>query len=1075
MKWVSALLLGWGVSLGAQAQFSIPDQHGVSPSGAATYSIPIQVPPGLAGIEPKLALDYSSQAGNGLLGVGWRLSGLSAITRCPQSSAQDGSRVGVKFSSSDRFCLDGRRLMLVSGTYGAAASTYQTEIETFQKVTASDSVAGGTGPSSFTVKTKDGLTLQYGATDDSRIPVSSALSTVRVWALNQITDVKGNYLVIKYKKDCTDSSSAATCTSTFNGGYYADEIAYTGNSTQTPNISPVAKVKFNYDFTRSDARTWYQSGYKFVERARLISIVTKANDVDVLKYDLNNYELGGDSRRSRLKQIKLCDGAGVNCLPATAMSFKGATLASGPARSTFTQSTGDMKLLSATANQQSNLIISPEGSWLVGDFRGIGRSDLLHIAGNGRSVLADFYFWQKNESGSFSQAKQPVNIPYSIGFPTTFSCQLDAQTVIPNQTVVAKIGVGDVDGDAVADLIWSQIDYSNYVDPCKWILWSPEHNSKWIKNYGGNLNGGASNLSSSYTSAGVTVTIARGTVDISQVLPVAKVATTYLDGFGGLVTGALHYESWEAKRTATYNGQDFALNADDPNSTLKSGDPGKGFTIDVNGDGLLDIFRAQNGSYVVWYNLSKMGGKPQYVDGAYSGSVSDATKGTITTGFSKGQWLTADLNGDGLTDLIHIPQKTSEDATQSGNLQWWINKGNGEFVANAAPFATDVFAPQAGSWQVMDYNGDGQADLIHLADESAGKIFVWSYNGSGFTVTQMPTGSGATDTVHSGASGGLWKAADFVGDGVTDMVHFVNDSGKYVVWSMPRPDQDVVQSINNGLGKVVTFTTSTLPKMLNKDGTNGGSYTRDAPTVSPETTTTMVTPMQVVVGVEVSDGVGSTQKIGYNYDSLRVDRVGRGLLGFRWVESVERSTGLTTRTTFSQTFPYVGMPVKVTRGTSRSKPDDLSQQTYTTNAYCQASGTTNATLNTTTVCTADVTGDGKRRYYPYVSASLTKTWDLDGTALPQASTAYTSVDEYGNIQQIKTSTLDGGGGSTSYSKQTNYTFFNDATNWLLGKVVKKVDTATGPDLPAAVVPVAPQPVVSTAMRAALLVLFMGDD
>ena len=53
----------------------------VDSAGAAVYDLPIFAPPGVGGIEPNLALKYSSNGANGLLGVGWSLSGLSMITR----------------------------------------------------------------------------------------------------------------------------------------------------------------------------------------------------------------------------------------------------------------------------------------------------------------------------------------------------------------------------------------------------------------------------------------------------------------------------------------------------------------------------------------------------------------------------------------------------------------------------------------------------------------------------------------------------------------------------------------------------------------------------------------------------------------------------------------------------------------------------------------------------------------------------------------------------------------------------------------------------------------------------------
>ena len=148
----------------------------VTDSGAATYSIPIQVPPGTAGLQPSLALTYNSQSGDGLVGVGWSLAGLSTIHRCPSTIAQDGQRRGINYDNNlgnDNFCLDGQRLIPIGpptllppnqpGYPDRQMIEYRTEIDTFSRIRAYvDLPETFASPTRFQVWTKSGQVLGFG-------------------------------------------------------------------------------------------------------------------------------------------------------------------------------------------------------------------------------------------------------------------------------------------------------------------------------------------------------------------------------------------------------------------------------------------------------------------------------------------------------------------------------------------------------------------------------------------------------------------------------------------------------------------------------------------------------------------------------------------------------------------------------------------------------------------------------------------------------------------------------------------------------------------------------------------------
>ncbi|MHB8746299.1 MAG: glycoside hydrolase family protein [Gammaproteobacteria bacterium] len=291
-------------------------------------------------MQPSLALTYNSQGGNGLLGMGWSLSGLSAITRCPQTMATDGNTGGVDITYNDRYCLDGQRLILVSGTYGYANSEYRTERDTLTKIVAYNAV-GSYGPAYFIAKTKSGQTIQYGVSTDARI-IATGKTTALVWNVNRITDTVGNYLTVTYTQN------------TATGEYYPQRIDYAGNSTQgTPTSS---SVQFVYA-TRTDTFTGYVGGSIITNSQRLSNVRVYEGASIIRDYQLV-YNYGPSTGRSQLSTITECDGSGT-CLSSTTLTWV------------------------STANQFGSIALGA-GTWnrdytslITGDYNGDGKTDFI--------------------------------------------------------------------------------------------------------------------------------------------------------------------------------------------------------------------------------------------------------------------------------------------------------------------------------------------------------------------------------------------------------------------------------------------------------------------------------------------------------------------------------------------------------------------------------------------------------------------------------------------------------------------------------------------------------------------------
>lgn len=205
--------------------------YNVDNTGSFNYNIPILCSPGTADMQPNLTINYNNRSGNGWLGLGFELGGVSKISRGGRSLFHDGVKGAIRFNSSDIFELDGIRLKTINGT------TFKTEIENYSDISF--------GSNSFLVKTSSGQIMEYGNTGDSRLLDVGGTQTM-AWYLNKVYDEFGNYMTFSY----TNS----------NGEILIDHIDYTGNSINSKTT--YNRIEFIYS-DRSDANSFYFEGKEF--------------------------------------------------------------------------------------------------------------------------------------------------------------------------------------------------------------------------------------------------------------------------------------------------------------------------------------------------------------------------------------------------------------------------------------------------------------------------------------------------------------------------------------------------------------------------------------------------------------------------------------------------------------------------------------------------------------------------------------------------------------------------------------------------------------------------------------------
>ncbi|MFC4820211.1 toxin TcdB middle/N-terminal domain-containing protein, partial [Dokdonella ginsengisoli] len=1086
-------------SFDANVAGAVVGEFRVDESGSATYRIPLAVAPGSGGFAPTLALVYNSSAGMGYFGTGVTLEGNSAILPC---------RPGVEFGDTDppsavasAFCLDGQRLLLQSGTHRAVGAVYRTEIESFQKVVLESvgnvTVPGETAPLSaytFAVYGKDGTVRRYGGAAGTVASKcfgcgGTAAPPVAVsWLQTTLADASGNTLTYNY--------------SAINGlgERYLQSITYSGGQV-TFNSTIGGGNDVSYAVLSSSG-----FGRGRTQRSMIVgSIDVKSAEGFLRRYALtysNPLGLSGNGTiRPRLSTIKECADVG-------------ATVCYAPTTFAWSDQAQDDITGDPAIQGSSNLTASEKfpdlRSHKLGDFDGDHRSDLLWIDKNHRLRV------------SYSR-------PTAAG-GLHFSAPVDVVT-LGNFDFGALWEVIDFNGDGLDDVLYAE----NGTTGWEWkyrpaLAGGGFGTAEVILN---NLSVGGPGTDPASGGGGVAL---KSGIEASP----APASSTLADFDGDGRPDLLYVLPSQSYRIALLkpgaSGRPFAfapslpvsfrrpdngLECDLANSRPNKHDAEQSGAVDLDGDGRADIHvvlrdyhgcAGNNPGLPVLQNADEVAGANQ-PNGDNDGFVLKGFRSLGVQGnkfqFEMYEWLGAnlpefrnariesvparakviDINGDGLADLLF---------RTDGNHIWRYVLAGGTTVASDAIVGGSCKTVEVGGSdgeagldvvvQHADLDGDGKLDFWCPGKQSGSNIpyTIHLWNGNGY----VPTG---LQSQYSSTSGPEWMrlGADYDGDGILDYLIIKATDGEGDAdggWHANRTmshhqSRGLVTTITNGFGAAtrITYSPLTFSSVYRRDYIGSfATWGRGSAIFD------MATPSYVahyVTSSSPSSGNPNDEAIvRYAYSGLKVQAGGRGSLGFRRVGAYDYQTGMYVDTTYSQTYPLTGTPIRTTTyylpsfaadsclaNQGSSTPNSEHPQCLVRTPVCSAglATTCNDDIPSGAQSLKVVMDSWRYRVQPsalqdahlaplgsppvpaatpstairpnlFIARAGSTTFDYDlktsGATLRTESTSFDvgRFDDFGNPQK---STVVKTGGGITLTTTSEFTYFNSGATWRLGRLL----------------------------------------
>ncbi len=653
----------------------------VSSNGGATYQVPIDLPPGTAGMLPNLNIVYNSQGGDGQLGLGWGITGLSEIRRTPKTILQDGEPDPVRWLNTDALALDGNRLRLMSGSPLANGAVYGQELEDFSKIY----VSNVEGVPCFQVWTKSGMVISYGCSTESRQTASGG-APYR-WLIDRVEDMAGNYYSYHY--------------TTLLGEVVLDRIKYTGNG----SLVPYWEVVFQY-IPRQDANEQFEQGLSLKQRALLRRIIVAEVGTGTVakKYFLQYAEVDDHSVLRQITEV----GKNGGTLNSTIIKY-GAT--------------------TPLHEVHSSIDDGPASSiWLPGDYDGDGITD-----------MANFYAVQPvpNSFNAYHSCNMLLSDNSNGSFSSHVNGPLATPAFVPFETTHATFLAMDYNGDGSDDIMTLKVHPSNELShlylyespfqggslPAPTVIETPDGTILPISpNFAlknpvipGDYNGdGRTDL--------LTIQHRPGIVGYGPFFTLSGTSTQFqeIDDIG-----ISDWVDFSTIKPLDFNGDGKTdLMLIDENGTkvityrevtgqwvaellYSAGYPTSYHNVtevaDFNGDGKADLLTF-NGS--IWQVAYSRG------NGLHTTTITNLPLIAID---DLRHIVVGDFTGDGLGDILQITRTS----TTAQNSTIVLCKSTGEdFEANLLS-SNGFFTADGSISYVGDYNGDGKSDILHRANEPA--------------------------------------------------------------------------------------------------------------------------------------------------------------------------------------------------------------------------------------------------------------------------------------------------------------------------------------------------------------------